>query len=318
MKLKEIYSLAVKLGIEADPRGKEGVERYLKSLKESYEKLPEKEKKLFDQEKLKNPYSDTRILSGDPDMEIKGVLAGIDMEVGEILLADRLREKGQKIDLILSHHPEGRALVSLHEVMTLQADVWHRFGVPLNIGDALISERAKEVFRAFLPINHNRAVDAAKLLDFALMCVHTPADNLVTRYLQQIFDEKDPYKVSDVIDILREVPEYQKSTKEGVGPTLLVGDTNRRAGKVMVDMTGGTEGPEDAVEKLAEAGVGTLVCMHMSDKLRKKAESSKVSVIIAGHIASDSLGLNLFLDELEKEGIEIIPCSGFIRTSRVN
>ncbi len=318
MKLKEIYSLAVKLGIEADPRGKEGVERYLKSLKESYERLPEKEKKLFDQEKLKNPYSDTRILSGDPDMEIKGVLAGIDMEVGEILLADRLREKGQKIDLILSHHPEGRALVSLHEVMTLQADVWHRFGVPINIGDALISERAKEVFRAFLPINHNRAVDAAKLLDFALMCVHTPADNLVTRYLQQIFDEKDPYKVSDVIDILREVPEYQKSTKEGVGPTLLVGDTNRRAGKVMVDMTGGTEGPEDAVEKLAEAGVGTLVCMHMSDKLRKKAESSKVSVIIAGHIASDSLGLNLFLDELEKEGIEIIPCSGFIRTSRVN
>jgi len=27
--------------------------------------------------------------------------------------------------------------------------------------------------------------------------------------------------------------------------------------------------------------------------------------------------MNLFLDGLEKQGIEIIPCSGFIRVSRV-
>jgi len=33
-------------------------------------------------------------------------------------------------------------------------------------------------------------------------------------------------------------------------------------------------------------------------------------------MSSDSLGVNLFLDELEKRGIEIIPCSGFIRVSR--
>jgi hypothetical protein len=39
-------------------------------------------------------------------------------------------------------------------------------------------------------------------------------------------------------------------------------------------------------------------------------------VVIAGHISSDSLGVNLFLDELEKRGIEIIPCSGLIRVSR--
>jgi len=38
--------------------------------------------------------------------------------------------------------------------------------------------------------------------------------------------------------------------------------------------------------------------------------------VIAGHISSDSLGVNLLLDELEKKGIEIIPCSGLIRISR--
>jgi hypothetical protein len=34
-------------------------------------------------------------------------------------------------------------------------------------------------------------------------------------------------------------------------------------------------------------------------------------------MSSDSLGVNLFCDELEKQGIEIIPCSGFTRVSRV-
>jgi hypothetical protein len=38
---------------------------------------------------------------------------------------------------------------------------------------------------------------------------------------------------------------------------------------------------------------------------------------VAGHISSDSLGMNIFLDELEKRGIEIIPLGGLTRFSRV-
>jgi len=39
--------------------------------------------------------------------------------------------------------------------------------------------------------------------------------------------------------------------------------------------------------------------------------------VIAGHIASDSLGLNLLLDEIEKSGkLNVIPASGFVRISR--
>jgi hypothetical protein len=33
-------------------------------------------------------------------------------------------------------------------------------------------------------------------------------------------------------------------------------------------------------------------------------------------MASDSLGVNLFLDELEKKGIEIVPISGLTRVKR--
>ncbi len=316
MKLKEIYELAIKMGVEADPRGRKEVKKVLEKARKDYQKLDKGDKKFFDKDKLKNPYADTRVLAGDPEIEVKGILAGIDLEVGEVVLADRLREKGEKIDLLLAHHPEGKALAALHEVMGLQADIWHKFGVPINIGDVLISERAKEVFRSLLPVNHARAIDAARLLNFAYMSVHTPADNLVSNFLQKQVDQNSLETVGEVVDFLKKIPEYKGASYENAGPTILVGDSEKRAGKIMVDMTGGTEGPEGAIEKLAQAGVGTLVCMHMGDKLKKKAEESKVNVIIAGHIASDNIGLNLFLDQVEKRGVKILTCSGLTRVKR--
>ncbi|MEW6188769.1 MAG: NGG1p interacting factor NIF3 [Actinomycetota bacterium] len=316
MKLKEVYKLAVKMGMSKDPRGVKGVKRVLDRIKDNYGQLREEEKEFFDIEKLTNPYSDTRILCGDPEMEITGILTGIDLEVPEVLLADRLNEKGERINLLLAHHPEGSALAALPEVMAMQADIWGKLGVPINIGDVLIDKRMKEVHRALLPLNHNRAVDAARLLGFAFMTIHTPADNLVTSFLQKIFDEEKPYAVKDIVDRLKKIPEYNYAAKDGAGPTILVGELDRRAGKVVVDMTGGTEGPEEAIERLADAGVGTLVGMHMGDKLRKRAEKHHINVVIAGHIASDALGINLFLDELEKKGVKVIVCSGLRRVRR--
>ncbi|MCX7832122.1 MAG: NGG1p interacting factor NIF3 [Actinobacteria bacterium] len=317
MKFSEMLEIAVRKGIENDPRGKEEIEKQLKKLKEKFEKMSEEEKEYFDLESLENPYTDTRILLGDRDLEVNRILTGIDLEVGEVLLAESLTKSGKKIDALVSHHPEGGGLVNLHQVMYLQADVWHKFGVPINVGDSLIGKRAQEVYRRFLPINHERTLDAAKLLGFAFMSIHTAADNCVTTFLQNKIDEEKPDTVKDVIDLLLTVPEYKHSKKLGAGPVVIVGSENRRAGKVMVDMTGGTEGPKEAVEKLGQAGVGTIVCMHMVDEIREIAEKNHVNVIIAGHIASDSIGLNLILDEYEKRGVDIIPTSGLIRVSRV-
>ena len=316
MKLKQIYELAVNLGKQADPRDAKGLKALLSKIKKEYDQLSKTDKDFFDTERLTNPYSDTRILSGKPNQEIKSILAGIDIGTSEILLADRLQQKGKKVDLVLSHHPGGKALASLDQVMGVQADIWHQFGVPINVGDMLIDKRAKEVHRAISPTNHNRAVDAAKLLDFAFMCVHTPCDNLVSQFLNQKFAKEKPYRVSDVIELLRSIPEYKEAAKNSAGPNLITGNLERRAGQVMVVMTGGTGGPEDSIDKLAQAGVGTIVEMHMRENLREKAEKNGINVVIAGHMASDSIGMNLFLDKLEEQKINVIPCAGLIRVKR--
>ncbi|HLA51506.1 MAG TPA: NGG1p interacting factor NIF3 [Thermodesulfobacteriota bacterium] len=316
MKIKDIYAKAVRRGIELDPRGKVQVEAELKRVKKDFDELKEDKKKDFDKERLINPYADTRILYGEPDRDIKTVLAGIDMEVGEVLLADRLRNSGRPIDLIISHHPEGMAMAALYEVMDMQSGILLKYGVPINVAEDIMSDRIKEVERRLLPANHTRAVDAAKLLDMPFMCIHTPADNAVANYLQKVFDEKKPDYISDIIDILKDIPEYKDAVNEKAGPKVVVGSEKRKTGNIFVDMTGGTGGSKDIYEKLSIAGIGTIVGMHIGEDHKKEAEKHHVNVVIAGHMSSDNLGVNLLFDDIFEKSVEIVAASGFRRFSR--
>jgi putative NIF3 family GTP cyclohydrolase 1 type 2 len=319
VKLSDIYTRAIEAGIENDPRGTDLVLQELDRRKKSFEELKPERKEFFDLESLQNPYADSRILNGTGEEEIKSILVGIDIDVGEILLADNLRTKGRTIDLLLSHHPSGRAFATLYDVMQMHSDILNIFGVPINIAEGLMDGRIKEIERKLMPVNHMRAVDAARLLHIPFLCLHTPGDNMVARYLQKLFDEKKPYLLSDVIDILQEIPEYRSAEIDTVGPKIFLGSKSRKAGKIFVDVTGGTEGAKDIFQSLTSHGVSTIVGMHMSEEHRKEAEKSHLNVIVAGHISSDTLGLNLLLDEISKgDSLEIIECSGFRRLSRMN
>ncbi len=314
MKLREIYQMAVEKGMANDPRGKREVEKELKRRRKEYDRLSKEDKRDFDLEKLNHPYSDTRILYGEPDKEIKTLLVGIDIGEGELLLADRLRAQGKRIDLALSHHPQGRAYASFYEVMGMQAQILSQYGIPINVAEDLLEPRIKEVERKVLPVNHMRAVDMARLLDIPFLCTHTPADNMVASYLMKIMKKEKPDTLEDVIGILKRIPEYKESFRNNAGPKIIIGKKERSAGKVFVDMTGGTEGSEKIFERFSTAGVGTIVGMHISEEHYKEAGKHHINVIVAGHMASDTLGVNLLLDEIEKkEKLKIIPCSGFRR-----
>jgi putative NIF3 family GTP cyclohydrolase 1 type 2 len=315
--LQEFYELAIQSGIDADPRGRATVEKELSETRKAFDELKPDEKEAFDTEKLKNPYADSRMLHGNPDRNVKKILIGIDMETPEMLLADRLNQKGAGIDLVLAHHPEGRAYANFYEVMKMQADILNRFGVPINVAENQLSSRMKEVERSLLPVNHTRPVDAARLLDIPYICLHTPADNMVSSYLQARFDRESPSKLKDVVKLLKDIPEYREAIRNNAGPRILIGSDDQRTGKIFVDMTGGTSGSKETIERLSQSGVGTIVGMHMSEDHRKEAERHHLHVVIAGHISSDSLGLNLLLDAIEKRTpLEVLECSGFRRVNR--
>jgi putative NIF3 family GTP cyclohydrolase 1 type 2 len=313
MTQEQIYQLAIKMAMEADLRGKTAVQKVIKRSAESYKKLDKEEKEFFDTDALFNPYPDSRILV-PTKKQIKKVLVGIDISVSELWLADKLGD----IDLVISHHPLGKALAGLDSVMHMQADILADYGIPINIAESLLKVRIDEVSRSISAANHNRVIDAANLLNRGLMCCHTLCDNLVARFLQEKIEKENIEYVSELIDLLKKIPEYREATKLGVGPKVFAGRPENRAGKIgLLEITGGTEGSEKIYDYLARAGVGTTVGMHISEKNKKEAEAAHLNVVIAGHISSDSLGVNLFLDELEKRGVEIVPCSGLIRVSRI-
>jgi hypothetical protein len=317
VKLKKIYDAVVEKGIEADPRGRKTVLKALSDAKKKNKDLKKEDREFFDTETLTNPYADTRILHGTGNEEIKTALMGIDMEAGEILLADRLSSKGQKIDLVIAHHPEGRAYANFYEVMRMQSDILKKFGVPINVAESLLEGRIKEVERSLSPANHTRAADVARLLDIPFMCMHTPTDNMVTGFLQKMFDKKAPDTLGDIMKLLKDIPEYREAAKNNAGPKILLGSAERSAGKIFVDMTGGTGGSKDIFESLVNSGVSTIVGMHLGEAHRKEAEKRHMNVVIAGHISSDNLGVNLMLDEVQKNGrLKIVACSGFRRFER--
>lgn len=317
MKLIDIYRLVVKKGIEKDLRSRREIASQIEDDKKTFSKLKGVDAKCYDKERFVNPYADTRILNGDPQQDVRTIMVGIDMEGPELVAADRLNEKGKDIDLVLAHHPEGTAYANFYDVMHLQASAFAKLGIPLEVGKELLKERMGEVERAVAPANHLRSVDIARLLGIPYMCVHTPADNHVNNYLQKLFNARKPKTLADVENILKNIPEYTDALKKHAGPRILIGDPKKKAGKVFVDMTGGTEGPKRIFPRLSQAGVGTIVAMHLSEEHFKNAKTEMINVVIAGHIASDTLGLNLIIDEIEKkEKMCIIPCSGFVRIRR--
>ena len=317
MKLKDIYECFVREGIRADLRKPDQTRKALRDKRKEYLKLKASSRRFFDKESLRNPYADLRILNGDPQRQVKRILVGIDIDVGELVMADRMAQKGEGFDLVLAHHPKGIALAGLDDVMRLQTDLLVNLGINDHVAKDLMAKRIREVAHSLHSANHNRVVDAAKLMGIPLMCCHTPADNHVAHYLQKLVDTEKPKTLEQIIHLLMKEPEYRHGAALHSGPVILHGKEKDRAGRVFVDMTGGTEGSKDVFARLSQLGVQTLLGMHYSQDHFQKIKSEHIKVVNAGHIASDNIGMNLILDRLcRKENFEIVCCSGFRRFKR--
>jgi len=311
---KELFELGIQVGIAHDPRGKKAITALLQENQKEYKKLEKNKQKFFDLARLENPYNDTRHLAGKPTAKIKKALVGIDCEVPELLVAKQLG-----CDTVIGHHPVGRGLLELDKVMDIQIDTFHEAGIPINIAEKSLLKRKDEIYKAIQPTNAYRDVQIAELLGLNYFNFHTPADNCVDSFLRKYIGDNHDKKyrtLEEIVDRLLEIPEFEEGMKRGDGPQIFVGNPKARPGKIYVSMTGGTGAGEDIWERCAHAGVGTVIEMHFSKLSIENAQKHHLNMISSGHIPSDSLGMNILLDEFAKQGVEIIPISGLIRVKR--
>ena len=277
------------------------------------------DKELFDEERTWNPYSDSRIINGSGNEEVKTLMVGVDIETPEVLLADRLKQKGTKIDALFIHHPEGRALADLEKVMPLQIDLLAGVGVPVNVTESQLRPRMSKIWRSIHADNLFRTERAAELLGIPAFTCHTPTDNLVWAYMEEHISSKPFDTLGEVINAIHGIEEYEWYGKKGNPAIIAHGDEDGRPGKIAAtDFTGGTNGPEEFVASQAKAGVGTVLSMHVTEKEMELAKKYHMNFIQCSHMASDALGINLMLDIVKKKEkkLSTIDTSGFIRVER--
>ena len=319
--IKNIFELAIRMWKKNDPRWKKELERYMSDCKAEYQALWKDEKKYYNPEFLEHPYHDSMIYHGSLDTKVQKIIVWIDVEWPEILLVHEYNKTTKKpIDLIVGHHPESSALIGISK---LQKDIAPFVGantwVPLNLTEKIEAPRVWEVEKRFSPLNHHRAIPFAKMLDIPYIWFHTPADNCVHTYLEKLIEKnsKELVYLEDIIKLLLKEPEMHYSKKLGSWPAIWNGEKKSRAWKIVVTgITGGTESSKDIYAEYAKAWVWTILEMHMSADHLAEAKKHNLNVIMTDHMASDSLGMNLILDEVEKLWVEILDFSGFTRFSR--
>ncbi len=232
---------------------------------------------------------------------IEKVLFGIDAGVPELLLAKEL-----DLDAVIAHHPQGaRAIVDFHEVFKRHIQQMVAAGIPNKTAKKAAQNKLKTLEVEMHMRNYGHADEVAKLLKMPYMNIHTPLDEIGRRRMTNQIRQrvgKDSV-VQDVVSALEELTEFKNATTK---IKIRLGESTNPAGKVVVSHGAGTNGGYEIAKTYFEHGIGTLVYIHISPKELKKLKMDNAeNLIVTGHIASDSVGINPLIHELERRDISL-------------
>ncbi|MCL2592189.1 MAG: Nif3-like dinuclear metal center hexameric protein [Defluviitaleaceae bacterium] len=240
---------------------------------------------------------------------IKKVLFGVDMDTPELLLAKELG-----YDCVVSHHPRNTNKDILN-VLNDHVKKLAELGVPVNKSQKLLAKQKGSLGYNGHVSNSRRSESAAQLLNMPFMCIHTPTDligeAIVQKHLDEKFANKPETTLKEICDAIEEISEYKNSERK---PVIRVGSGESYAGKIYVLMSGLTGPGADILKEYFEAGVGTLVMMHIPEADAKIITEQNIgNVIIAGHMSSDSLGINKLAEKWAESGVETTVMSGIVK-----
>jgi len=246
----------------------------------------------------KVPEDSTIYVSGD---NIRKILFGIDAGVPELLLAEQ-----SGYDAVIAHHPQGgTAIARFHHVFKRHIQQMVAAGIPVEEAEKAVQKKLEELEVQGHMRNYGHAVDVARLLKMPYMNIHTPLDEVGRRIMSEKVDGKirKDSTVQDVVSALEELAEFKNAVTE---IQIRLGKADNLAGQVAVSHGAGTNGGYEIATTYFKYGIGTVVYIHIrpGDLEKLKAEN-RGNLIVTGHIASDSVGINPLIHELEKRKVSV-------------
>jgi putative NIF3 family GTP cyclohydrolase 1 type 2 len=245
-------------------------------------------------------------IPADSEVHVKGrkirkALVAIDVGVAEILLA---RELG--CDAVIAHHPAGgSARLNGWKVFLRHIDQLKEAGVPDDVAKETIKPKLRALELQHHPDNYDQVPNAAKKLKMPLVSIHSPCDEIGRKMIQTAVKALDNTStVKDLVTRIDRFPEYRKAVSK---IEIRLGSSNSKAGKIAISHAAYTNGGYEIAKTYFQNGVGTLSYIHVAESdLTRLENEPHGNLIVLGHIASDWLGINRLLNELDKKGVDPI------------
>jgi hypothetical protein len=242
----------------------------------------------------------------DSAIHVKGnsihrALITVDVSTSELILA-----KNIGCDVVIAHHPIGVSSMEFHRVFDRHTQFMIQNGVPDNEARNAVSRLKRRIqIRSHANI-YKQIVDTAGILKMPLVNIHQPCDEFMRRIiLEKIKDHKHHHKISDLLKLIDEIPEFNNAVSR---PIVALGSAKSNVGRIALVLAAGTNGGYPIAKLYYEHGVSTVIYLHIdpTDAAKLNDEKIRGNLVILGHLAGDSIGLNALADKIESEGVETV------------
>ncbi|MDA4124995.1 MAG: Nif3-like dinuclear metal center hexameric protein [Thaumarchaeota archaeon] len=231
-----------------------------------------------------------------PGKDIQKVLFALDAGAPELILA---KEKGY--DLLIAHHPVGPARLTFPRVVERHVGFMMEKGVPEEVAERATEELVSRIEVKAHPTNYQQDVDFAKKLGIPFMNIHLPIDQVTREFLLGAIGRSRARTVGELVDKLERIPEFRKAKTR---IEVRMGERKDPLGKWVLVFAAGTNGGFPVATAYFDHGIDTVIYLHIDyDELIRLRKDSKGSLVVLGHMAGDSIGINLFLRKLRTRGI---------------
>jgi hypothetical protein len=243
-----------------------------------------------------------------PGENIKSILYGIDIGVAELNYA-----KEQGFNCVIAHHPVG--LINHYLVFQKHLEQLISMNVPSETAQEVIDKK----MIGFKFGSHARNYDAvpsfARLIGIPFLNIHCPSDELGRRLITESIEKLDENATPDLSEVKSHLETSFSEFREAKTKIEVAkGKEGDPLGNWIFSHGAFTNGGFDIADCYYQQGVNTVIYIHIAPgELFQILKLDYGQLLITGHLASDSIGINPFLDKLEEKGIHITAIGGLIR-----
>jgi putative NIF3 family GTP cyclohydrolase 1 type 2 len=231
---------------------------------------------------------------------IRKVLIAIDVGTAELMLARQLG-----CDAVIAHHPIGIASVNFYKVFDRHVEYMVEHGVPKGIARQAVEKLKERVETRNHADIYSDVIGAAKVLGMPLVNIHQPCDEYMRQVLLCAIKSGRTVYVSDIVKSVSMIPEFRNAATK---VRVRFGSEKGKAGHWALVVAAGTNGGYPIAKAYFDHGINTIIYLHVDygDLTKMREEKLTGNLVVMGHLAGDSIGLNGLAEKLEDVGVESV------------